>query len=707
MSDQKEILIIDDSSIILDIAEMIFGYQRFKVWKAMNSTQALQLFESKDFDLIILDIALETPYAGVELAKKFKNQHLYPKKANTHLIVVTGNDRLLQDEHFKNIGINHYIIKPIDYDKLTRYIRTVFEREKTFDMEQEILDKANSWLEGGYDEATKAEIRRLMAEDPKELVNSFYKNLEFGTGGLRGVMGVGSNKMNRYTVGAATQGLANYILQHSENKPVSVAIAYDSRNQSDEFANVCAQVFSANGIKVYLFESLRPTPELSFAIRYLNCISGVVITASHNPKEYNGFKAYWRDGGQLVPPHDKNVIELVNAVGSVENINFNARPELIQIIGKEVDIPYLEYLQKLSLNPEAIAQQHDLKIVFSSIHGTGITLIPQLLERLGFTNVSLVEAQSQPDGNFPTVIYPNPEEKEAMSIGLALAKEKDADILLATDPDADRVGIAVKNHHGAFQLLNGNQTAVLLFNYILSSRKAKGLAKDNDFIAKTIVTTDLIKQFCDAYQVKCFDVLTGFKYIAEIIRENEGHLNFVCGGEESYGYLIGDAVRDKDAVAAVGMICEMAAYYKSLNKSIFDVLIDIYIQFGLYREELLSITKKGKEGVEEIAAMMRKFRENPPNTLAGSPVTKIDDYLQSISINIENAEQSPISLPKSDVLQFYTANGDKISMRPSGTEPKIKFYFSVKGTLRTKDEFDKTWQQLADRVTLITKDMGI
>jgi phosphoglucomutase len=702
----REILIIDDSSIILDIAEMIFGYQKFKVTKAHNSIEAITLFESKNFDLIILDIALETPLAGIDLAKKFKSHH-DPKKSNTHLIVVTGNTKVLNMDSFKECSVDFFVAKPIDYDKLTQHIRNVFENPQKISMEQAILDKANSWLKECYDPQTQQEVRRLIQEDPKELSNAFYKNLEFGTGGLRGVMGVGSNKMNRYTVGAASQGLAQYILQHNPENNASVVIAFDSRNSSPEFAQVAADVFSANGIKVYLFESLRPTPELSFAIRWLNCISGVVITASHNPKEYNGYKAYWKDGGQLVPPHDKNVIELVNAVGGAENINFNAKPELIHIIGKEIDFAYLNHLQKLCLNPEHIAQQHDLKIVYSPIHGTGITLVPQLLERLGFTHVILVEAQTTPDGNFPTVVYPNPEEKEAMSMGLQLAQEKDADVLLATDPDADRVGIAVKNHKGEFQLLNGNQTAALLFNYILSNRKAKGLAQPNDFIAKTIVTTDLIKQFCAAYQVKCFDVLTGFKYIAEAIRENEGRLNFVCGGEESYGYLIGDAVRDKDAVAAVGMICEMVAFYKSQNKTLFDALLDIYLEFGLYREELVSITRKGKEGAEEIAEMMRKFRENPPSSLAGSPVSKIEDYLQSICIDTQAVKQSPIDLPKSDVLQFYTENGDKISARPSGTEPKIKFYFSVKAHLNDKKDFDTAWQALKDRIEMICKDMKL
>ncbi len=574
-------------------------------------------------------------------------------------------------------------------------------------MEEQILSRVNSWLQGPYDEQTKAEIRRLQAEDEKELINSFYKDLEFGTGGLRGVMGIGTNKMNRYTVGAATQGFAHYINRYSNGQQVSVAIAYDSRKQSSEFARVAADIFSANGIRVYLFDSLRPTPELSFAIRYLGCIAGVVITASHNPREYNGYKAYWRDGGQLVPPHDKNVIEYVKKVGGVENINFNVRPELIQIIGNEVDIAYLEYLQKLSLNPQAIAEQHDLKIVYSPLHGSGITLVPQLLERMGFTNVNIVEEQAQPDGDFPTVVYPNPEEKEAMTLGLAKAQAIDADILLATDPDADRVGIAVKNHHGEFQLLNGNQTAALLFNYILSTRKAKGLATPQDFIAKTIVTTDLINQFAQSYAVKCFDVLTGFKYIAELIREQEGTLKFICGGEESYGYLVGDGVRDKDAVAAVGMICEMAAYYKSLGLSLFDALVEIYIQHGLYREELLSLTKKGRDGAEQIAAMMKQFRDNPPYALAGSKLVRIDDYLRGISIDLNTAEQRPLNLPKSDVLQFFTENGDKISARPSGTEPKIKFYFSVKGSLADKSQFDSAWQRLADRIQAIIKDMNL
>lgn len=574
-------------------------------------------------------------------------------------------------------------------------------------MEAAIQAKVDEWLNGGYDEDTKAAIREMMANDQEELINSFYKDLEFGTGGLRGVMGVGSNKMNKYTVGAATQGLANYLLQSFPNEEIKVAIAHDSRNNSRFFAETTAGVFAANGIKVYLFEELRPTPELSFAIRHLGCKSGVVLTASHNPKEYNGYKAYWDDGGQVVPPHDKNVIDEVKKIKSVVDIKFEGNKELIEPIGEAVDNAYLDVLKSFSVSPEAIEAQKDLKILFTSIHGTGITLVPKVLAKYGFTNVSTVTAQDTPDGNFPTVVYPNPEEHEALSIGLKQAEEMGADILLGTDPDADRVGIAIKNHKGEYQLLNGNQTATLLFNYVLQARREKGLNKPNDFVAKTIVTTDLIIDFAKGNEVACFETLTGFKYIASLIKEKEGKMNFIVGGEESYGYLIGDKVRDKDAIASVAMICEMAAYAKNKGMSLFDMLIDVYMRYGFYKEGLISITKKGRTGAEEIAQMMADLRANPPKTIDGSDVVVMKDYHSSISKDLKIGKETAIDQPSSNVLQFLTADGNKVSARPSGTEPKIKFYFSVKAPLASKADFDKVSAELDAKIEAIIADMKL
>ncbi|MCS6833588.1 MAG: phospho-sugar mutase, partial [Flammeovirgaceae bacterium] len=537
-------------------------------------------------------------------------------------------------------------------------------------------------------------------------VEAFYKDLEFGTGGLRGIMGVGSNRMNKYTVGSATQGLANYLKQEVKGE-IKVAIAHDSRNNSAFFAEVTANVFAANGFTVYLFDSLRPTPELSFAIRHLKCHSGVVITASHNPKEYNGYKAYWSDGGQLVPPHDKAVMAEVAKISSIDQVKWTGGTGKIIKINKEVDEPYLEMIKSLSISPDVIQKYHDLKIVYTPIHGTGIVLVPEILKRMGFTNVHVVKEQADPNGDFPTVIYPNPEEAEALSIGLKKCRELNADILLGTDPDADRVGIAVKNHHGEFVLLNGNQTAALLFNYVVEARKAKGLSTPNDFICKTIVTTDLIDAFANYHGIQCFNVLTGFKYIAELIREYEGKRNFICGGEESYGYLIGDKVRDKDAVASVAIICEMAAYAKSKGMTLFDMLIDIYMKYGYYKEDLISLTKKGKSGLEEIKQMMKDLRANPPKTIAGSQVVEIRDYLSSTALDLRTGKTTSISLPKSDVLQFFTADGSKISARPSGTEPKIKFYFGVKATLSSKADFDKTTELLNQKIKAIVEDMKL
>ncbi|NME71765.1 phospho-sugar mutase [Flammeovirga aprica] len=573
-------------------------------------------------------------------------------------------------------------------------------------MDQIINQNVQAWLEGPFDEATKTEIKRLQAEDEQELKESFYKSLEFGTGGLRGIMGVGTNRMNKYTVGMATQGLANYVKQQVEGTP-KAAIAYDCRNNSSFFAEVAANVLAANGFTVYLFDELRATPELSFAIRELGCHTGIVLTASHNPKEYNGFKAYWADGGQVVPPHDGNIVAEVRKIESIEDVKWEGGAGEVVKINKEVDEPYLNMLEGLAVSPEAIKAQKDLKIVFTSIHGTGITMVPRILERLGFDNVHIIEEQAVVDGNFPTVVYPNPEEAEALSMALAKAKEIDADILLGTDPDADRVGIAIKNHKGEWTLLNGNQTAALLFNYVISARKKEGKAQDNDFVCKTIVTTDLIDRFAKANGMPCYNVLTGFKYIAEVIKEKEGKENFIVGGEESYGYLIGDSVRDKDAIAASSMICEMAAYYKNEGKSMFDQLIDIYVEHGYFKEKLISITKKGMSGAEEIANMMKELRANPPATINGSTVLEMRDYQSSVATDLVSKEECTIDLPKSNVLQFFLEDGTKISARPSGTEPKIKFYFSVNTSIASADEFDTADAALEERVAKIIEDMKL
>ncbi len=574
-------------------------------------------------------------------------------------------------------------------------------------MSQAIDEKVASWLAGNYDELTKQTIRNLQATQPAELEDSFYKNLEFGTGGLRGLMGVGSNRINKYTIGMATQGFSNYLLKAYPNEKISVAIGHDSRNNARFFAETTAQVFAANGFTVYLFEALRPTPELSFAIRNLNCKAGVVCTASHNPKEYNGYKAYWNDGGQLVPPHDKNVITEVEVIESIDEVKWNGGEANIQLIGREMDQAYLTMLKSLSVYPEVILAQHDLKIVYTPIHGTGITLVPKALEAFGFTNVHVVEEQSIPDGNFPTVLYPNPEESETMSIGLAKAKALDADILLGTDPDADRVGVGVKNHKGEWVLMNGNQTAVLAFAYMMEARKAKGIAKPNDMVITTIVTTEMINQVAKQNKVNCYNVLTGFKWIAELIKEKEGKENYIIGGEESFGLMIGDQIRDKDAVSAVALLCEMAAYEKSKGKSLFDKMIELYIQYGFYYETLISITKKGMNGQQEIANMMEGYRQSPPTSINNAAVLTLLDYEMQVGKNLQTGETWKINLPKSNVLQFITEEGSKISARPSGTEPKIKFYFSVQTTLKDKASFDTQYQQLQDKIKGIIASMQL
>lgn len=566
--------------------------------------------------------------------------------------------------------------------------------------------KIAGWLNGNYEQSAKDEILKLQKENPSDLEDAFYRNLEFGTGGLRGIMGIGTNRMNKYTVGMATQGYANYLKQCFGND-VSVVIGHDSRNNSRFFAETTANVFAANGIKVYLFEALRPTPEISYAIRKTGSKGGVVCTASHNPKEYNGYKAYWDDGAQLVPPHDKNVIKEVEKIETVDDVKWNGGEKNITIIGAAMDEAYLDMLKGLSVYPDVCAKQHDLKIVYTPIHGTGIMLVPKALQKFGFDNVHIVKEQSNPDGNFPTVVYPNPEETETMSIGLKNAKELDADILLGTDPDADRVGIGVKNHKGEWILMNGNQTAMLAFNYMIEARKTKGLQQPNDMVVKTIVTTDMIDVIAKASGVNCYNVLTGFKWISALIKEKEGKEKYIIGGEESFGLMIGDEIRDKDAVSAVALICEMAAYEKNKGRSLFDKLIDLYLQYGLYKENLVSITKKGMNGAKEIADMMEGYRNDPPKTIDGGEVTELLDYELQVGKNIQTGKNWKIELPKSNVLQFVLADGTKISARPSGTEPKIKFYFSVNAKLNSAAEFDATEKKLDDKITRIIEEMKL
>ena len=563
------------------------------------------------------------------------------------------------------------------------------------------------WLSGNYDANTKQVILDLQANNKEELQDSFYRNLEFGTGGLRGIMGVGTNRINKYTIGMATQGFSNYLLKTYPNESIAVAIGHDSRNNSRFFAETTAQVFAANGIKVFLFEALRPTPELSFAIRQLKCKAGVVCTASHNPKEYNGYKAYWDDGGQLVPPHDKNVISEVEAIQSVDEVKWSGGEHNIQLMGEAMDQDYIKMLKSLSVYPEIITQQQDLKIVYTPIHGTGITLVPKVLASFGFTNVTIVDEQATPDGNFPTVKYPNPEESETMSIGLTKAKAMDADILLGTDPDADRVGVGVKNHKGEWVLMNGNQTAVLAFAYMMEARRAKGIAAPNDMVVTTIVTTEMINQVAKINEVNCYNVLTGFKWIAELVKEKEGKENYIIGGEESFGLMIGDQIRDKDAVSAVALLCEMAAYEKSKGKTLFDKMIELYIQYGFYYENLISITKKGMNGQQEIKDMMEGYRQSPPVTIDGEAVVTLLDYELQLGKNLQTGATWKLNLPKSNVLQFITAKGSKISARPSGTEPKIKFYFSVNTELKNRESFDSKYQMLQEKINGIIKDMQL
>ena len=574
-------------------------------------------------------------------------------------------------------------------------------------MEQAIALKVDQWLNGNYDEATKSEIRRLQTQQPNELADAFYKNLEFGTGGLRGVMGVGTNRINQYTVGMATQGFANYLIKMFPQQQLRVAVAHDSRNNSRHFAEITANVMAANGIQVFLFEALRPTPELSFTIRHKACHGGVVCTASHNPKEYNGYKAYFNDGGQLVPPHDKNVIVEVEKIASVDDVKWKGGEQNVHLIGEEMDKAYVDMVKSLSVYPDVIKKQKDLKIVYTPIHGTGITMVPRVLSAYGFENIVLVDEQIEPNGNFPTVVYPNPEESEAMSLGLKKAAEIDADILLGTDPDADRVGIGVKDHHGNWVLMNGNQTAVLAFNYMIEARKQKGIAKENDMVVKTIVTTDMIDIIASKNNINCYSVLTGFKWIAELIKSKESTENYVIGGEESYGLMIGDQLRDKDAVSAVAILCEMAAYEKEAGKTLFSKLIELYESYGLFREHLISITKKGRDGQAQIAAMMEKYRSAPPSTLGGVKVIGLYDYEKREAKDLNNGQVCGIDLPKSNVLQFVLEDGSKVSARPSGTEPKIKFYFSVQEKFEKSDNFDHAWKLAGDKIQAIIQDLEL
>ena len=575
-------------------------------------------------------------------------------------------------------------------------------------MDKEVLIKAQEWLDSNIDQDAKDQIKQMIdADDKTELIDSFYKDLEFGTGGLRGIMGIGSNRINKYTIGKATQGLCNYLLKAFSGKEISVAIAHDSRNNSDLFADITASVFTANGIKVYFFTELRPTPELSFAIRHLGCQSGVVLTASHNPKEYNGYKAYWDDGAQVTPPHDVNIIEEVNKIQSIDEIKFDKNTTLIVEVLKEVDEKYLTEVHKQSLSTESIKNQKDLKIVYSSIHGTGITLVPEILKRFGFEKVTVVEEQATPDGNFPTVVYPNPEESEAMSLATKKAQEIDADLIMATDPDADRVGMGAKNNHGEFQLINGNQAASMLVYYMLKKWSDNGKLDGNQYAIKTIVTSDLIFDIAEKFSVDYYETLTGFKYIASVIRDLEGKKQFIVGGEESYGYLIGDFVRDKDAISSCALLAEMTAWAKDNGMGVFDLLIEIYKEFGFYKESLLSITRKGKAGAEEIQEMMKKLRANPPKTIQGSKVTKLFDY-QSLEVtDLSTGNKESLNFPQSNVLQFATEDGTKVSARPSGTEPKIKFYFSVKEPLEKAEDFDAVQEKLDKKIGNIIEELSL
>ena len=577
-------------------------------------------------------------------------------------------------------------------------------------MIEQIKAKAQQWLDGAYDNETKESVKKMLNDsDTKELIDSFYKDLEFGTGGLRGVMGVGSNRINKYTVGAATQGLANYINQQFSNLPErKVVIGHDCRNNSRFFAETAAAIFSANGITTYLFEDLRPTPEVSFAIRQLKCQSGIVITASHNPKEYNGYKAYWDDGAQVLAPHDKNIIDEVNKITDVKKIKFEADSNKIKVLGKEMDDLFIDEVRKISLNPQIIKKHHDLKIVFSPIHGSTVKIVPQALRKFGFTNIINVPEQDVVSGDFPTVISPNPEEPAALKMAIEKAIETNADLVAASDPDGDRLGIAIKDDKGEFILVNGNQTALLLTWYMLTQWKEQGLITGKEYTVKTIVTSELIKKVAENNQIECFDVYTGFKWIAATIRELEGKKKYICGGEESYGFLPGDYVRDKDAVGAICMFAEVSAWAKENGKTLFELLMDIYIENGFSQERLISVVRKGKSGAEEIKAMMAEFRTNPPQSLGGSKVTLIKDYASLKATSYPSKETGTIDQPeKSNVLQFFTEDGSKVSVRPSGTEPKIKFYFEVQGELKHRDDYNNSLSIANTKIDAIVTDLKL
>jgi phosphoglucomutase len=575
-------------------------------------------------------------------------------------------------------------------------------------MEQIIKQRIDAWLTGSYDEETKAQVRKLVDTNPRELEESFYKNLEFGTGGLRGIMGVGTNRMNKYTVGMATQGLANYLKKSFPHLPeIKVAITHDSRNNSAGFALITAEVFAANGIKVFLFDGMRPTPELSFTIRHLGCQSGVVVTASHNPKEYNGYKAYWDDGAQVTAPHDANIIAEVEKITDPAMVQFSGHEENIKRIGAAIDEAYLEKILGLELSPDAIQQNNEVRIVYTPLHGTGVTLIPEALRRKGFRNIIRVPEQDVSDGNFPTVASPNPEEPGAFKMAIDKATASGADIIMASDPDADRVGLAIRNDKKEFVLLNGNQTASLLTYYLLRRWKELGRLTGKEYIIKTIVTTDLMKTLAEGFGVEYYNVFTGFKFIAEVVREQEGKKMFIGGGEESFGYTIGEFVRDKDAVATCCTLAEMAAWAASQGKTMYDVLLDIYMEFGYYRETLIPITKKGKDGLAQIQQMMAGFRDNPPRSIDGSKVICIHDYLASESVDLLTGQRTPIRMQKSNVLQFLTGDGTIVSVRPSGTEPKIKFYFGVRADLHDKAQFDAVTAALQAKFERIKQELRI
>lgn len=574
-------------------------------------------------------------------------------------------------------------------------------------LDLEAKRNADNWLNSSIDQSTKNIIRDMMENNIEEFNESFYRSLEFGTGGLRGIMGVGTNRMNQYTVAMATQGFANYIIQNNPSKEIKVAVSFDNRNRSNEFAHIVAKVFAANGFKVYLFKELRPTPVLSFAVREFGCDAGVMLTASHNPKEYNGYKAYWNDGGQLVSPHDTLVIDEVNKIIDYAQVKIDEKQENIIIVDNSFDKIYLDKVLELTLSPEAIKRHKDIKIVYTPLHGTGLTLVPKALEMYGFTNVNIVKEQAILDGNFPTCKSPNPEEKSALELGIKLAKELDASILLATDPDADRVGISVKDSKGEFVLLNGNQTATVLTYYILKKWKELGKFKGNEFIIKTIVTSELIKNVADSFNVKSYDVLTGFKFIADKILELEGKEEYICGGEESYGFSIGDFVRDKDAVSACCLIAEVCAWAAEEGKTFYDILIDIYLEYGLFKEDLLSLTLKGKSGAEEIASMMTNFRNNPPKELVGLKVVGIKDYKTKKSFDLVENKVEDIDLPSSNVLQFFLEDGSKVTVRPSGTEPKIKFYFGVFNKLSLREEFESLYKESDQKIQSIISELGL